>query len=484
MSSVVVRGKDAYYLGSRAYLIDEDRDTASEWALNHITPNPAIKWVLGRYAEADQPNNNNQMWALEDLRMAQPSIQHAPMNMVHQPRNIVGAFVATEMMYPTQDAASGPANPYIEALGAFWRYYFPDVFEVVQRAHDEGSLFFSMECVAETVTFLSPEGASETFPYKGPVSGTYGDWGKNPENIRQLNKPHFMAGALIIPPLKPGWFGAEIKELAKYVEEHAEIAQEVYDDIQGQSPEISAADCERITLELLAKGLDSADNSISKTGSPITGEKAEEEPSDVPEDSLDLEEGGDEVSKTFTQEEYDAVVAKVESLTAELSELKASAEQEAVDARIAELDEKHAAEVAEIQAKLDTAVLEAEEARKELEAAKEYAEAEAKAWQDAAEVAERREDRLARVKEVASFPEDYLESNADRWAAMDEDSFEAALSDYAAVPKAEVAEDSEKETEVPTETALETERETAGATESAVSSVLSFRAQGIDPRTV
>lgn len=483
--SVVVRGKDSYFFGSKAYLIDEERDTASEWASKHIVQNPAIKWVLGRYVEADNPNNNNQMWALEDLRMAQPSIQHAPMNIVHQPRNIVGAFVATEMLYPMSDSADGsPQNPYVEALGAFWKYYFPEEMQVVQRAHDEGQLFFSMECVAETVTFISPEGAMETFPYKGPMDESYGDWGKDRENVRQLNKPHFTAGALIIPPVKPGWSKAEIKELSKYVEEHSEMAQEIYEDVERQSPEISAADCERITLELLAKSEDFTENSIKSAETPLSDMKADELSSDADNnDSLDLSEGGDVMSKTYTQEEYDAVVEQVEAVSARLAEIEASAEQEAVEARFAEVAEKHAEELAELQSKLDAAVLEAEAVKAEMSELKETLEKEAAAWVEAAEIAERREDRLARVKEVASFPEDYLEANVDRWAAMDEDTFEASLADYASVSKA-AASESEKDDEVPAETALETERETASAEASAVRGVLAFRAQGIDPRTV
>lgn len=485
--SVMVEGKDAYYLGSRAYLLgDENRETASDWAVDHVTPNPAIKWVLGRYVEADKPNNNGAMWALEDLRMAQPSIQHAPMNMVHQPRNIVGAFVATEMIYPTTEESAAQQNPFIEALGAFWKAYFPDELKVVQRAHDEGQLFFSMECIAQTVTFTDPDTGVEfaSFPFKGPRHESYGEYNDRRDLARRLDKPHFTAGALIIPPVKPGWTGANISELAKYVEQHSEIAQEIYDDIQRQSPEISAADCERITLELMAKGQESEENSITSGSLPLSTEKPLEEAFNADTDSLDLTEGGDEVSKTFTQEEMDAVLAKVESLSAELAELKASAEAEAVDAKIAELEEAHAVAVAELQSQLDTAVLEAEEAKKLVEDAKAFAEAEAQAWQEAAESAARKEDRLARVKEVASFPEDYLEANADRWSAMDEDSFEAALSDYAAVPKAESAAES-TDTEVPTETALEGERETASEDSgSAIRGVFSLRAQGIDPKTV
>lgn len=97
--------------------------------LSTSSKNHAIKWVIAKYVEADNPNSNGQSWSLEDLRMAQPSINYAPMNMLHKSNHIVGAYVANEMIYPTVDddseSAEEAANPYIETVGAFWRYYFP-----------------------------------------------------------------------------------------------------------------------------------------------------------------------------------------------------------------------------------------------------------------------------------------------------------------------------------------------------------------------
>jgi hypothetical protein len=148
--TVVIEGKNSFFLGDRAELLPTDRDLA--WAEQYVKPNPALKYVLGRYVEADRANHNRQYWALNDLLMSQPSIQHAPMNLLHAPRSAVGTFIASEMMYPvageTQENAFEYDNPYIEALGAFWTYYFPQEFKLVEAAHASGNLFFSMECIS------------------------------------------------------------------------------------------------------------------------------------------------------------------------------------------------------------------------------------------------------------------------------------------------------------------------------------------------
>ena len=478
--TIIVEGKNSHFFGAQAFVVDDSKDTASDWASKHIITNPAIKWILGRFVEADNPNSNNQMWSLEDLRMSEPSIQHSPMNLLHQPRNIVGAFVGTELLYPTQESASGdPANPFIEALGAFWRAYFPEEMELVQRAHDEGSLFFSMECVSETVTFTNPEGASETFPYRGPSDESYAGWDAR-GNIRQLNKPHFMGGALILPPLSPGWANAEVKSLSALVSEHQEQADRIYKEVKDTAGHLSEADLENITLGLLGKGVDMSEYSI-KDGNVSKSDMQGENPAD--NTSSDLDEGGDEVSKTYTEEEFNAVSQELAQIREELVELQGRAANEAVEQRIAELTEKHEEEVASLKAELDTKILEAKNAVDELEAFKAEKAKEAEEWVAAAEAASRREERVARVAEVASFPEDHIEARADAWAEMSDDAFEALVADFAATAKkAEVA---GEETEVPSETAMQTERETAAKNEgSAVTSVLRKKAAGIDPRTV
>lgn len=134
---------------------------------------------------------------------------------------------------------------------------------------------------------------------------------------------------------------------------------------------------------------------------------------------------------TFSDEELqaavnDAVDAATTPLKNRIAELEAAQQQSAADSESNELKTK----IAELEAQLDAAVLEAATAKEEKETLQ-------KAWDDekaeaeaAQEMAARREERLAKVKEVASFPDDYLEKNADRFAAMSEEDFTARIEEW------------------------------------------------------
>jgi hypothetical protein len=247
----VYEGEKSIFLGARAYLIENDRDTA--WAERKIHFNPAYKWVLGKYVEADNANNNGQLWTLPDLRASQKTITYAPMNMLHHQHKVVGAFVDTEMMYPAGDAAAAGVNPYIEALGVFWKYYFPEELGLVEAAHAMGQLFFSMECVSESVTCHGETGCGQTFAYAGPKSSSYCDHINGDTAAKRLDKPHFLAGALLIPPVKPGWSGAEIRDLSGMVKEHATQAEHLYNSFKEESPHLSPQEWEYMMGQVLLR---------------------------------------------------------------------------------------------------------------------------------------------------------------------------------------------------------------------------------------
>lgn len=219
--SFFYEGKDRIYLGGHAHLIENDREVASDWAKGIIKHNPAISWVVGRYVEADRANSNKQYFRLGDLRMKRATLDHAPMNINHSSRNIVGTFLANELVYP--DEAND--HPYIEAVGAIWKYYFPEEHEMVQRANKDGSLYFSMEAVPESLSTIGGSDDAAQYAYMGRQHESY------PEEINTrsceaivCNNPHFVGGALIIPPNKPGWSNANITQVAKYMTDQWEKA--------------------------------------------------------------------------------------------------------------------------------------------------------------------------------------------------------------------------------------------------------------------
>lgn len=242
----------SHVLFDRAVLVPDDRDIADHWAKSVINDNPAYRWVIGKYVEADNPNQNNQMWTFDGLNDKAETVLHAPMNMLHRSNHIVGAFVGVDMMYPTTETAEDGLRPFIEAAGAFWQYYFPNELAVITQAHNEGSLFFSMECVSETLTIIRPDGASQEFPYMGPAAEPYGEWGAK-ENVRRFNNPHFLGGALVVPPAKPGWKGAEVKELANMISQNQEEAGAVYEAAKAGAPQLDESVWEELMLTVMAR---------------------------------------------------------------------------------------------------------------------------------------------------------------------------------------------------------------------------------------
>ncbi len=251
--TVVVEGKNSFFLGAQAKLLDDlPRDTA--WAERSVVPNPSFKYVLGKYVEADRANANNQFWAFDQLLLSQPTIANSPMNLLHHPRHVVGHFVDTEMMYPTGEQAAED-HPYIEALAVFYRFYFPHELEMVENAHAEGTLFFSMECVSDSITCSGENGCELEYAYMGPRDESYCEHINSGTSIKKLNRPHFLAGALIIPPDRPGWSGARISDLSSLVKEHQLEAEMAYEKVKEEVPDASVAQWEFIMAKLMEQAI-------------------------------------------------------------------------------------------------------------------------------------------------------------------------------------------------------------------------------------
>jgi len=240
-------------------LLPQDRDIAGHWAQDLVSGNPAFRYIVGKYIEADNPNRNMQQWVLADLPEAQGSIKNSPLNVLHRQQHIVGSFLGSELLYPKGGDSADEINPFIEALSAFWAACFPDEMKVVEKAHNQGSLFYSMECIGESMTFIRPDGTrSKEMPYVGAHSDKYGEDGANPENIRQINKPLFLGGALIFPPKRPGWKDAKIYQVADLVEANQQEAEDLYITFEAGSPHLDSDVWESMMLEVLtsAKGIE------------------------------------------------------------------------------------------------------------------------------------------------------------------------------------------------------------------------------------
>lgn len=194
------------------------------------------------------------------------------------------------------------------------------------------------------------------------------------------------------------------------------------------------------------------------------------------------------MSETFTKEEVQAqisaaVAEATRPLTEELESFKSSQETAEVEARIAEAKAEAEAQVTALQAELDAKVIEADAAVKAHTELVELLEAEEARVTEEAAVAARIEERTAAVAEVVEFSEEYVASNAARWAAMDDESFEATIADYAAVAEKASASVGGS-TKVPAKTALTASRDEDKGVASAAKGLFALQRGGFDPRSM
>ena len=136
-------------------------------------------------------------------------------------------------------------------------------------------------------------------------------------------------------------------------------------------------------------------------------------------------------------------------------------------------------------ASLDSAVLDSQKAKNEYEALiaflAELQEAENREATRAAKKAERKE----KVCAVASFPEDYVESNLDRWTDMADEDFAALLSDWERIAAKASDEGADKKKDVvPSSTAMTAAAEQSPDDRALLREVLTMPLRGIDPRRV
>lgn len=227
--SGIFEANGRYMAVGRAQLLGGDWERA--WAEDHVRPDDFTGWMLGNFVEADQPNQNGQTFHHKELSERIPGLVHKPLNMLHRQNHIVGAFAGAELVGDDGEKAADGTR--VEALSAIWKMLFPEEYEAIQKAHAEGTLFYSMEAMPKTLT-CSAEGCGLEFAYKGPAHASYCKHLQVPVAARYLNEPTFLGGAVIIPPVRPGWKNANISDIAKWLESDEGLAMAAaFDD--GQS---------------------------------------------------------------------------------------------------------------------------------------------------------------------------------------------------------------------------------------------------------
>ncbi|HEY5051210.1 MAG TPA: hypothetical protein VII50_09945 [Acidothermaceae bacterium] len=174
----------------------------------------AEKWLLriqGRFVGSEAPNRNGAMWSADDLMYGLPTVASGPLNWLHSERKVVGC-IASAGYVDRQTAAGVVTAPHLQAQSVMWRWLYPEECRIAERAADNNALWYSMECVSENVE-CSPTagGCGAKFPY-----ATYmRERAKTCEHMmsgsapRRFENPIFQGGAIIVPPIRPGWADAD-----------------------------------------------------------------------------------------------------------------------------------------------------------------------------------------------------------------------------------------------------------------------------------
>ncbi len=224
-------------------LIDPDDQRALDWIEPHLAEVNRwdIGWLVGRYVHADRANRNGHIFPLDDLKAAYHLVKQTPLNYLHRAQQIIGHFIAAEMMWPKKKADDGdPPTPWVEALAAVYRHVFPNLYADIKDATEKGIAALSMEAYPARIGCAA---CGNEYPFDGVVSETY-TCGHLVSRVapKRLFEPHFVGGGLILPPARPGWRDANIKQVAMLFEQDPEtfnaLAASVDDAFGALAPDL------------------------------------------------------------------------------------------------------------------------------------------------------------------------------------------------------------------------------------------------------
>lgn len=219
------------------------REVAAEWQ-QASEANPNWTWIAGRYVEADRPNRNAAYWSTEDLELGEPTVQHGPINWLHEERHIIGSIAASKMVRPERQAADANAiGNHIVVLGALWPHVYPQEVGAIQKASEAGKLWVSMECVSKEVACLS---CDNTLSYRDYMEKASRCEHMNDGMPRRFKDPVFGGAGIIVPPVRPGWANADVRVL---MPQAAELAERQAASFTG----MSTTEAELLVAEILVQ---------------------------------------------------------------------------------------------------------------------------------------------------------------------------------------------------------------------------------------
>lgn len=267
------KGHSTYLINS-AHLVKTQEDVSSDLAATMTgdswsveDSNPFIQWIAGDFVEGDNANSNTQFWTAGDLELAEYTIRYSPLNMVHKFRQPIGFYAATKTVALERDAAAKTLSPEaekagsmkIQALSGLWTHIFPFEAAQAEAANDADLLFYSMECRGTHLTCGTDEsknlvGCGQTFDYM--QVDTHCDHLLDRSSVRHIVSPTFRGGALIVPPVRPGWKQAHATVLSEAVmQEAAAFAaanEEQYNVLNAAGADLTASAWEQMMALVVA----------------------------------------------------------------------------------------------------------------------------------------------------------------------------------------------------------------------------------------
>lgn len=255
IEAITLAARHGFHVVFPVDLVDPDDKRVLDWAEPYLAQVNRwdIGWLLGRYVHADRANRNGHIFPLDDLKDSYKLVNHTPLNMQHRPRDIIGTFIASELLWPLDGAATDagdPPTPWVETLAAVWRHVYPQTYADIKAATAKGIAALSMEAYPETIGCGT---CDAVYPFDGVTSDTYtcGHL-KDRRAPKRLFKPHFVGGGVILPPAQPGWRDAQIKQVAALFEQDPIAAAALEADIESAFAGIDVAEAELLMGGIIA----------------------------------------------------------------------------------------------------------------------------------------------------------------------------------------------------------------------------------------
>ena len=188
--------------------------------------------------------------------------------------------------------------------------------------------------------------------------------------------------------------------------------------------------------------------------------------------------------EAFTQEDIDtATAAATASLQQRLAELEAQVQEtevgQAVTKAVAEAVAAETARTAELQNQLDAAEAARTAAENRLAETEQFWTQAIADHEATTALAARREQRVAKASEAGVFTDEYINSNAERFAAMSDEDFDARLAEWALI-----AAQSGSPTGTPARTALTASQAEPRTANSNLALLGEFSSRRVDPRAL